>query len=120
MFRVATNRSAITTVAAHGGLEPLTYSLVGREKWPISIDAASGRVFLDGTLDHEANKSFEVPIMAIDGFGRRAFTLLRILVRDENDNEPVWLAPQSGYSFCVAKSALNGESVAMVGSKGSK
>jgi protocadherin Fat 1/2/3 len=42
-------------------------------------------------LDREAQKLYEIPVMATDGGGRSGFIIVRVKVADENDNAPKFL-----------------------------
>jgi protocadherin Fat 1/2/3 len=42
-------------------------------------------------LDREAQKLYEIPVMATDGGGRSGFIIVRVKVNDENDNPPKFL-----------------------------
>uniref|UniRef100_A0A803V9Y2 Cadherin domain-containing protein n=1 Tax=Ficedula albicollis TaxID=59894 RepID=A0A803V9Y2_FICAL len=58
----------------------------------VSVDAESGTVRSLRALDYEKVRAFEVTVRAADG-GSPAQAVLRVLVRDENDNAPVLLHP---------------------------
>lgn len=109
-----------------GGSSPVKYSIAGATTstvWPVAVDQTSGRVFLIERLDREKfstgigqSASFSVPIMAVDTAGCEAFTRLEVTVQDENDNEPIWVAPSDGYAMSLdLGNAQEGESLAMVG-----
>ncbi|KAL9836554.1 protocadherin beta-16-like [Geothlypis trichas] len=61
----------------------------------VSVDAESGTVRTLRPLDYEKVPAFEVTVRAADGGSPplSAQALLRIVVRDENDNAPVLLHP---------------------------
>lgn len=108
------------TVKAKGGSSFLRYSIAGQKNtnfWPVFIEAKSGRIFLSKRLDREnllLNGQINVPLSVHDSFNRSAFTRLEIIVSDENDNAPVWIAPTNGYSLCFDTNTHEGEPIAMV------
>uniref|UniRef100_A0A8C5U1D8 Cadherin domain-containing protein n=1 Tax=Malurus cyaneus samueli TaxID=2593467 RepID=A0A8C5U1D8_9PASS len=61
----------------------------------VSVDAESGTVRSLRPLDYEKVRSFEVTVRAADGGSPplSAQAVLRVVVRDENDNAPVLLHP---------------------------
>ncbi|XP_015705797.1 LOW QUALITY PROTEIN: protocadherin beta-15-like, partial [Coturnix japonica] len=76
------------------------YALVreeGSEAAAVSVDAENGDVFVLRPLDYEQLRQLEVVVSAADAGSpsRSATALLRVLVRDENDNAPVVLHPPS-------------------------
>ncbi|XP_068021783.1 protocadherin beta-15-like [Melanerpes formicivorus] len=74
------------------------YALVreeGQEQAAVSVSSESGEVYVVRSLDYERVRALEVWVSAADG-GSPALSaraLLRVLVRDENDNAPVVLHP---------------------------
>ncbi|XP_068021722.1 protocadherin beta-15-like, partial [Melanerpes formicivorus] len=74
------------------------YALVreeGQEQAAVSVSSESGDVYVVRSLDYERVRALEVWVSAADG-GSPALSaraLLRVLVRDENDNAPVVLHP---------------------------
>ncbi|KAI1730641.1 cadherin domain-containing protein [Ditylenchus destructor] len=123
--RASANKSSIASVKIRGGSSPVKYSIAGTTIstiWPIAVDQTSGRIFLIERLDREKfptsigqSASFNVPIKAVDTAGFEAFTRLEVTVQDENDNEPIWVAPSDGYSMSLdLGNAQEGESLAMV------
>ena len=108
--RPLTNRSAVLILQAHGGETPLKYSIFGETNLPINIDASSGRVYLSENL----KDSVEIPIQVEDVNQRKAFSKLKISVRDENDQAPYFVAPSTGYSLCSSTASQQGESIAAV------
>ncbi|XP_068021734.1 protocadherin beta-15-like, partial [Melanerpes formicivorus] len=74
------------------------YALVreeGQEQAAVSVSSESGEVYVVRSLDYERARALEVWVSAADG-GSPALSaraLLRVLVRDENDNAPVVLHP---------------------------
>uniref|UniRef100_A0A914QL07 Cadherin domain-containing protein n=1 Tax=Panagrolaimus davidi TaxID=227884 RepID=A0A914QL07_9BILA len=108
--RPVTNRSAILIIQARGGESPLKYSIAGESKLPISIESNSGRVYLTKFLQN----SIEIPIQVEDSNGRKAFSKLKISIRDENDKSPYFIAPSEGYSLCSSTAFQQGESIAAI------
>ncbi|XP_017769468.1 PREDICTED: fat-like cadherin-related tumor suppressor homolog isoform X4 [Nicrophorus vespilloides] len=53
-----------------------------------NIDKVSGRITTRTRLDREAQKMYEIPVMASDGGDRSGFLTVRVKVMDENDNSP--------------------------------
>ncbi|XP_054244968.1 protocadherin beta-15-like [Indicator indicator] len=67
----------------------------GQEQPALSVSSESGDVYVVRSLDYERLRALEVWVRAADG-GSPALSaraLLRVLVRDENDNAPVVLHP---------------------------
>uniref|UniRef100_A0A803V420 Protocadherin gamma-C3 n=1 Tax=Ficedula albicollis TaxID=59894 RepID=A0A803V420_FICAL len=76
----------------------VNYALVrqeGKEQPEISVNAENGDVYILRPLDYEKVRAFEVTVRAADGGSPplSAQAVLRVLVRDENDNAPVLLHP---------------------------
>ncbi|XP_062358139.1 protocadherin beta-16-like [Cinclus cinclus] len=74
------------------------YALVrqeGKEQPEISVNAENGDVYILRPLDYEKVPAFEVTVSAADGGSPplSAQAVLRVVVRDENDNAPVLLHP---------------------------
>ncbi|XP_064017475.1 protocadherin beta-15-like isoform X3 [Pogoniulus pusillus] len=74
------------------------YALVrgeGAEQPALSVNAESGEVYVVRALDYERLRALEVRVRAMDGGwpALSAQAVLRVLVRDENDNAPVVLHP---------------------------
>ncbi|XP_009905851.2 protocadherin beta-15-like [Dryobates pubescens] len=74
------------------------YALVreeGEEQPAVSVSSESGDVYVVRSLDYERVRALEVWVSAADGGwpALSARALLRVLVRDENDNAPVVLHP---------------------------
>ncbi|XP_023803525.1 protocadherin beta-8-like, partial [Cyanistes caeruleus] len=74
-------------------VRPLTGALAAASF--VSVDAESGTVRSLRPLDYEKVPSFEVTVSAADGGSPplSAQAVLRVVVRDENDNAPVLLHP---------------------------
>uniref|UniRef100_A0A803XMI6 Cadherin domain-containing protein n=1 Tax=Meleagris gallopavo TaxID=9103 RepID=A0A803XMI6_MELGA len=90
--------SVKATDADAGANGRVRYALVreeGEERPAVSVDAESGDVSVVRPLDYEEVRAVEVTVRAADGGSppRSATALLRVLVRDENDNAPVVLHP---------------------------
>ncbi|NXM53778.1 PCDB2 protein, partial [Illadopsis cleaveri] len=66
----------------------------------VSVDAESGTVCSLRPLDYEKVRAFEVTVRAADGGSPSlsAQAVLRVVVRDENDNAPVLLHPPADSS----------------------
>uniref|UniRef100_A0A8B9CL01 Protocadherin gamma-C3 n=1 Tax=Anser brachyrhynchus TaxID=132585 RepID=A0A8B9CL01_9AVES len=81
------------TDADAGKNSRVSYALVrekGKEQADVSINSENGDVYILRPLDYEEVRAFEVTVRAADG-GSPALSaeaLLRVLVRDENDNAP--------------------------------
>ncbi|XP_064017495.1 protocadherin beta-16-like [Pogoniulus pusillus] len=74
------------------------YALVrgeGAEQPALSVNAESGEVYVVRALDYERLRALEMRVRATDGGwpALSAQAVLRVLVRDENDNAPVVLHP---------------------------
>ena len=86
-FTVAENAASGTTLATATGLDPegsnVSYFLSGQGSENFQIDA-DGNITLDGTLDYEANQSYELTVFASDGL----FTVpktVTVTVTDANE-----------------------------------
>ncbi|KAM9373552.1 protocadherin beta-16-like [Phaethornis superciliosus] len=76
----------------------LTYAVVrseGEEQAWVSVNSASGEVYVVRALDYEEVRALEVSVVAADGGSPSlsAQAVVRVVVRDENDNAPVVLHP---------------------------
>nr|XP_030139508.1 protocadherin beta-16 [Taeniopygia guttata] len=76
----------------------VNYALVrdeGKEQPEVSVNAENGDVYILRPLDYEKVRALEVTVRAADGGSPplSAQAVLRIVVRDENDNAPVLLHP---------------------------
>ncbi|NXP29641.1 PCDBE protein, partial [Scytalopus superciliaris] len=74
------------------------YALVlqeGKEQPDVSVNAETGDVYILRPLDYEKVRAFELAVRASDGGSPPLSTqaMLRVVVRDENDNAPVVLHP---------------------------
>ncbi|NXA15036.1 PCDBG protein, partial [Sapayoa aenigma] len=76
----------------------VNYALVrqeGKEQPDVSVNAENGDVYILRPLDYEKVRAFEVVVRASDSGSPplSAQAVLRVVVRDENDNAPVVLHP---------------------------
>ncbi|NXA43655.1 PCDBG protein, partial [Eudromia elegans] len=76
----------------------VSYALVpeqGKEKPNVSVNSESGEIYILRPLDYEEVRAFQVAVRAADGGSPPLSTqaVLRVEVRDENDNAPVVLHP---------------------------
>jgi len=55
------------------------------------INKLTGEITTRKKLDREAQKRYEIPVMATDSGGRSGFVMVRVRVGDENDNAPQFL-----------------------------
>ncbi|XP_069725219.1 protocadherin beta-15-like [Phaenicophaeus curvirostris] len=99
--------SVSATDADAGANGRVRYALVrqeGAEQPAVSVNAESGAVFLLRPLDYEQVRALEVAVRAADGGSPplSAQAVLRVVVRDENDNAPVVLHPPAESSGAAA------------------
>ncbi|XP_071614626.1 protocadherin beta-15-like [Heliangelus exortis] len=78
----------------------VTYAVLreeGGERPRVSVNSASGEVYVVRALDYEEVRALEVSVVAADGGSPSlsARAVVRVVVRDENDNAPVVLHPSS-------------------------
>ncbi|NXG24196.1 PCDBG protein, partial [Grallaria varia] len=100
----------------------VNYALVrqeGTEQPDVSVNPETGDVYVLRPLDYEKVRAFELAVRATDGGSPPLSTqaLLRVVVRDENDNTPVVLHPpadSSGAGELVPRWAPSGYLVAKV------
>ncbi|XP_061858314.1 protocadherin beta-16-like [Colius striatus] len=90
--------SVKATDADAGRNARVSYALVrqeGKEQPEVSVNSESGDVYVLRPLDYEAVRAFEVAVRAADGGSPplSAQAVLRVVVRDDNDNAPVVLHP---------------------------
>ncbi|NWX46774.1 PCDBH protein, partial [Steatornis caripensis] len=90
--------SVNATDADAGKNARIKYALVrqeGKEQPNVSVSSENGEVYILLPLDYEEVRAFEVVVRAADGGSPplSAQAVLRVLVRDENDNAPVVLHP---------------------------
>lgn len=74
-------------------------------------------VYLKERIDRESFKQFTIPIMAKDSYQKTSFTRFQLIFDDENDNEPLWIAPIQGYELWLGANIQEGENIAMVSAK---
>ncbi|XP_035746661.1 protocadherin beta-15-like [Egretta garzetta] len=85
----------------------INYALVrqeGKEQPDVMVNSENGDVYILRPLDYEEVRAFEVTVRAADGGSPplSAQAVLRVLVRDENDNAPVVLHPSPDGSVLAA------------------
>ncbi|XP_064886324.1 protocadherin beta-16-like [Columba livia] len=90
--------SVNATDADTGKNAQVRYTLVqqeGKEQPEVSVNSENGDVYILRQLDYEEVRAFEVAVRAADSGSPplSAQALLRVIVRDENDNAPVVLYP---------------------------
>ncbi|XP_014808380.1 PREDICTED: protocadherin beta-16-like, partial [Calidris pugnax] len=90
--------SVNATDADAGKNARVSYALVrqeGKEQRNVSVNSESGEVYIVRPLDYEEVRALEVTVRAADGGSPplSAQAVLRVVVRDENDNAPVVLHP---------------------------
>ena len=88
--RLVTN--VLATDEDFGDYGTIVYSIPStliRETFEIS--KLTGEIVTKKKLNREAQKLYEIPVMATDGGGRSDFVTVRVNVGDENDNPPVFL-----------------------------
>ncbi|OPJ88325.1 protocadherin beta-15-like [Patagioenas fasciata monilis] len=90
--------SVNATDADTGKNAQVRYTLVqqeGKEQSEVSVNSENGDVYILRPLDYEEVRAFEVAVRAADGGSPplSAQAMLRVIVRDENDNAPVVLYP---------------------------
>ncbi|NXT02126.1 PCDB4 protein, partial [Jacana jacana] len=99
--------SVNATDADTGRNARVTYALVepaGKEQRNVSVNSENGEVYILRPLDYEAVRAFEVTVCAADGGSPplSAQAVLRVVVRDENDNAPIVLHPSRESSVVTA------------------
>ncbi|XP_026714368.1 protocadherin beta-6-like [Athene cunicularia] len=90
--------SVNATDADAGKNARISYALLrqeGKEQPDVSVNSENGDVYILRPLDYEEVRFFEVAVGAADGGSPplSAQAVLRVVVRDENDNTPVVLHP---------------------------
>ncbi|XP_074740122.1 protocadherin beta-15-like [Strix uralensis] len=90
--------SVNATDADAGENARISYALVrqeGKEQPDVAVNSENGDVYILRPLDYEEVRAFEVAVRAADGGSPplSAQAVLRVVVRDENDNAPVVLHP---------------------------
>nr|ACI49172.1 hypothetical protein Csp3_JD01.004 [Caenorhabditis angaria] len=113
------NKSVLIRVNARDGITPIHYSLgpassSGGSKgaWPVRIDKITGRIHVSRVLNYHNDKIYQIPLVAEDAVGRRAFATLTLSVIDINDKPPVFVL--SSYSCSMSALAKEGDTVLMV------
>ncbi|KAK8375851.1 hypothetical protein O3P69_008534 [Scylla paramamosain] len=89
----------------------LTYSIVGGDDNKFTLDAATGHLSLQDTLDRETKSEYDLTVRADDGV-QHTDTTVYIEVTDTNDNPPVFHEP--AYSFDIPEDADRGSQVGQV------
>ncbi|NXK79378.1 PCDBG protein, partial [Amazona guildingii] len=100
--------SVNATDADAGNNARINYALVrqeGKEKPDVSVSSENGDVYILRPMDYEEVRAFEVLVRATDGGSPplSTQTVLRVVVRDENDNAPVVLHPSSDSSAATGE-----------------
>ena len=88
------------------GNTQLVYSVVSNQTQLFSIGASSGNLLLQQTLDYEQDTLHVVLIEAFDGVSTASLELT-IIVRDVNDNPPVFV--QNTYNISIPENTSIGE-----------
>ncbi|XP_068273240.1 protocadherin beta-15-like [Nyctibius grandis] len=100
--------SVNATDADAGKNARVNYALVrqeGKEQPDVSVNSESGDVYILRPLDYEEVRALEVAVRATDG-GSPALSaqaVLRVVVRDANDNAPVVLHPPAESSAAAGE-----------------
>lgn len=85
----------------------LSYSIYSNKlKEKFSMNSQTGELSTLLKLDREVIKEYEIPIMAVDGGGKLAFTLIRVKIIDENDNKPVFIYKEYKISIYTNQSVV--------------
>ncbi|XP_064092540.1 cadherin-related tumor suppressor-like [Macrobrachium nipponense] len=92
-------------------LGTLTYSLVDGDDNRFALDAETGSLSLQETLDRETKSEYELTVRADDG-EQHTDTTIYIKVTDTNDNPPEFKEP--AYSFDIPEDAERGSKVGKV------
>ncbi|CAD5234633.1 unnamed protein product [Bursaphelenchus xylophilus] len=72
----------------------IKYSIHNGDKDVISIDAHTGMIYLSKKLDFETKNEFEWILNASDSDGFTSEALLRLKIKDENDNPPKFVSQE--------------------------
>ena len=87
--------SSVITVTAtdadSGQNAKISYSIRNGTQWIFGIDKDSGEIYTTGRLDREERQSYILEVVAVDEGvedTRMARTEVRIIIDDENDNQP--------------------------------
>nr|XP_053626967.1 cadherin-related tumor suppressor-like [Cherax quadricarinatus] len=89
-------------------LGTITYSLVGGDDNKFTLDAATGHLSLQDTLDRETKSEYQLTVRADDG-QQHTDTTIYFEVTDTNDNPPVF--HEAAYSFDIPEDADRGSQV---------
>ncbi|KAM6408436.1 LOW QUALITY PROTEIN: uncharacterized protein O9250_007719 [Rhynochetos jubatus] len=100
--------SVNATDADAGTNARVSYALVrqeGKKQPDVSVSSETGDVYILRSLDYEKVHAFEVAVRATDGGSPALSTqaVLRLVVRDENDNAPVVLHPSPDSSAAAGE-----------------
>ncbi|NWW44488.1 PCDBE protein, partial [Pedionomus torquatus] len=104
--------SVKATDADEGKNARVSYALVAQEgkeqRKEVSVNSENGEVYVLRPLDYEEVRAVEVTVRATDGGSPplSALAVLRVVVRDENDNAPVVLHPSRESSAAAAAGEL--------------
>ena len=85
--------------ADFGGNDNLVYTIIKDNSTPFTIDAASGVVIINGSLDRELILNYTFSVTASDSVGNFDTANVTVTIEDANDNVPTFL--QSSYSFRI-------------------
>ncbi|NXH47910.1 PCDBG protein, partial [Dicaeum eximium] len=119
MLRIGSMKATDADAGENARVNYVLLRQEGKEQPEVSINAENGDVYILRPLDYEKVRAFEVPVRAADGGSPplSAQAVLRVLVRDENDNAPVLLHPapdSSAAAELVPRWAPSGYLVAKV------
>ncbi|XP_062443778.1 protocadherin beta-16-like [Rhea pennata] len=99
--------SVNATDADTGKNARVSYALVWEQgkKSNVSVNSENGELYILRPLDYEEVRAFQVAVRAVDGGSPPLSTeaLVRVEVRDENDNAPVVLHPLPNSSAAVGE-----------------
>ncbi|XP_076056118.1 FAT atypical cadherin kugelei isoform X2 [Oratosquilla oratoria] len=107
----------VTTVSAtdedSGHFGEITYHFVGDEAQKFfRMNENSGEIWTSTEFDREVRSKFEYTVMAVDIGGRTGFTSLHVVLKDVNDNSPVFSRPI--YLGVIPTNATTGSQVLKV------
>ncbi|SPP79093.1 blast:Cadherin-related tumor suppressor [Drosophila guanche] len=103
----------IATIRAHDPdtLGTVTFMLINGHDGKFQLDASTGRLALNDTLDRETKSKYDVRVRVSDGV-QYTETYIVIEVSDTNDNPPMF--EESVYSFDIPENAPRGYQVGQV------
>ncbi|XP_077182437.1 cadherin-related family member 2 isoform X2 [Paroedura picta] len=78
-------------VAVDADGDQLTYGMTGAEAYYFSVNSDTGNVTLKQTVDYEKTKLIRVEATVDDQKNAQGFKKLTIMVKDRNDNMPIFL-----------------------------